>query len=130
VKPTTILLAIGAITDVNRSKANLLVEHVLLRQQMVISRSSMGSPGQMHKPGDLPLLGGSAGDGGLAEADILLGTPASGSEGADASTESVGGGPPQTNPQVEQRLGEDQELHPAECIFMNSTYHSGERNTM
>jgi hypothetical protein len=35
VKPTTVMLAIGAITDLSRSRADLLVENALLRQQLI-----------------------------------------------------------------------------------------------
>jgi hypothetical protein len=36
VKPTSVSLAIGAITDLNRSRADLLVENALLRQQLIV----------------------------------------------------------------------------------------------
>jgi putative transposase len=38
VKPTTVSLAIGALSDLSRSRADLLVENALLRQQLIVLR--------------------------------------------------------------------------------------------
>jgi transposase InsO family protein len=44
VKPTTVMLAIGAITDLSRSRADLLVENALLRQQLIVLRRQIKRP--------------------------------------------------------------------------------------
>jgi putative transposase len=43
-KPTTVSLAIGAITDLSRSRADLLVENALLRQQLIVLRRQIKRP--------------------------------------------------------------------------------------
>jgi putative transposase len=43
-KPTTVSLAIGAITDLNRSRADLLVENALLRQQLIVLYRQLKRP--------------------------------------------------------------------------------------
>jgi putative transposase len=44
VKPTTVSLAIGALTDLSRSRADLLVENALLRQQLIVLRRQIKRP--------------------------------------------------------------------------------------
>jgi transposase InsO family protein len=43
-KPTTVSLAIGAITDLSRSRANLMVENALLRQQLIVLNRQIKRP--------------------------------------------------------------------------------------
>jgi putative transposase len=43
-KPTTVSLAIGAIRDLSRSRADLLVENALLRQQLIVLRRQIKRP--------------------------------------------------------------------------------------
>jgi putative transposase len=44
VKPTTVTLALGAHADVSGSKADLLVENALLRQQVIVLRRQVERP--------------------------------------------------------------------------------------
>jgi putative transposase len=44
VKPTTVSLALGAIADLSRSKADLTVENALLRQQLIVLRRQIKQP--------------------------------------------------------------------------------------
>jgi putative transposase len=44
VKPTTVTLALGALADLSRSKADLLVENALLRQQLIILHRQVKRP--------------------------------------------------------------------------------------
>jgi hypothetical protein len=44
VKPTTVSLAIGALSDLSRSRADLLVENALLRQQLIVLRRQIKRP--------------------------------------------------------------------------------------
>jgi transposase InsO family protein len=44
VKPTTITLALGALVDLSRSKADLLVENALLRQQLIVLHRQVKRP--------------------------------------------------------------------------------------
>jgi len=44
VKPTTIVLALGAISDLSRSKADLLVENAILRQQLIVLHRQVKRP--------------------------------------------------------------------------------------
>jgi len=44
VKPTTVSLAIGAITDLSRNRFDLLVENALLRQQLIVLRRQIKRP--------------------------------------------------------------------------------------
>jgi putative transposase len=44
VKPTTVMLAIGAITDLSRNRADLPVENALLRQQLIVLRRQIKRP--------------------------------------------------------------------------------------
>jgi putative transposase len=44
VKPTTITLALGALADLSRSKADLLVENALLRQQLIVFHRQVKRP--------------------------------------------------------------------------------------
>ena len=43
-KPTTVTLALGALADVSRSKADLLVENAILRQQVIVLRRQVKRP--------------------------------------------------------------------------------------
>jgi putative transposase len=43
-KPTTLSLAVGAITDLSRSRADLLVENALLRQQLIVLHRQIKRP--------------------------------------------------------------------------------------
>jgi putative transposase len=43
-KPTTITLALGALADISRSKADLLVENALLRQQLIVLHRQVKRP--------------------------------------------------------------------------------------
>jgi putative transposase len=43
-KPTTVSLALGAIADLSRSKADLLVENALLRQQLIVLNRQVKRP--------------------------------------------------------------------------------------
>ena len=44
VKPTTVALALGAIADLSRSKADLIVENALLRQQLIVLHRQVKRP--------------------------------------------------------------------------------------
>jgi putative transposase len=44
VRPTTISLAMGALTDLSRSRADLLMENALLRQQLIVLRRQIKRP--------------------------------------------------------------------------------------
>jgi len=43
-KPTTVTLALGALADLSRSKADLLVENALLRQQLIVLNRQIKRP--------------------------------------------------------------------------------------
>jgi hypothetical protein len=43
-KPTTVTLALGALADLSRSKADLLVENALLRQQLIVLHRQVKRP--------------------------------------------------------------------------------------
>jgi hypothetical protein len=43
-KPTTVSLALGAIFDMGRSKADLIVENALLRQQLIVLNRQVKRP--------------------------------------------------------------------------------------
>jgi putative transposase len=49
VKPTTVTLALGALVDVSRTKADLLVENAILRQQVIVLRRQVKRPRLTHK---------------------------------------------------------------------------------
>ncbi len=51
-KPATGTLAGGAIVDVSRSKAALVAENVLLRQQLIVLRFAAGHPRRRHAASD------------------------------------------------------------------------------
>jgi hypothetical protein len=44
VKPTTVALALGAIADIRRSRADLLIENGLLRQQLIVLHRQIKRP--------------------------------------------------------------------------------------
>ena len=44
IKPTTVVLALGALADLSRSKADLLVENALLRQQLIVLNRQIKRP--------------------------------------------------------------------------------------
>jgi putative transposase len=48
-KPTTVTLALGALVDVSRTKADLLVENAILRQQVIVLRRQVKRPRLTHK---------------------------------------------------------------------------------
>jgi hypothetical protein len=48
VKPTTILLAMGATADPSRSRADLMVENALLRQQLIVLHRQIKRPKLMN----------------------------------------------------------------------------------
>lgn len=43
-KPANVTLAIGALTDLSRSKTDLLVENTMLRQQLIVLKRSVKRP--------------------------------------------------------------------------------------
>jgi hypothetical protein len=43
-KPPTVSLALGAFSDIRRSRADLLVENALLRQQLIVLRRQIKQP--------------------------------------------------------------------------------------
>jgi hypothetical protein len=43
-KPTTATLAVGAISDLPRSKSDLIVENAILRQQLIVLKRSVKRP--------------------------------------------------------------------------------------
>ena len=48
-KPTTVALALGALSDVSRSRVDLLVENAILRQQVIVLRRQVKRPRLTHK---------------------------------------------------------------------------------
>ena len=43
-KPANVTLAVGAITDLSRSKSDLLVENAMLRQQLIVLKRLVKRP--------------------------------------------------------------------------------------
>jgi hypothetical protein len=43
-KPATITLAVGAVSDIARSKSDLFVENAILRQQLIVFKRSVKHP--------------------------------------------------------------------------------------